>query len=150
MKKNQKVMPTTYFIILLLATVGINLLYPPVKTLYSPLMTVGLLLIVLGIVLNLWTDNFFKKAQTTVKPFDAPKVLLTSGPFRISRNPMYLGMALMLFGVSAFFGSIITLAFPIFFIVLIEVMFVRFEEKNLQRIFSSEYDEYKNKIRKWI
>ena len=150
MKKNQKVMPTTYFIILLLANIGVNILYPPIKTLYSPLMTIGLLLIFFGIVLNLWTDKLFKKMQTTVKPFESPKVVLTSGPFNISRNPMYLGMGLILFGVSVFFGSLVTLAFPVLFILLIELMFIPFEEKNLHTIFGFQYEEYKRKTRKWI
>jgi protein-S-isoprenylcysteine O-methyltransferase Ste14 len=150
MKNAHKIMPTTYFIILLALSIVVHFLYPIKKILYPPFTYFGFLLIVAGIIINLWTDQLFKKVNTTVKPFKDPKVFLTSGPFRISRHPMYLGMTSILLGVSIIHGTISTLLFPIVFVILMEFLFIPFEEKNLDRVFGLEYSDYKKKVRRWI
>jgi protein-S-isoprenylcysteine O-methyltransferase Ste14 len=150
MKNAHKIMPTTYFIILMALSIGMHFLYPIKKILYPPFTYFGFLLIVAGIILNLWTDRLFNKVNTTVKPFKDPKVFLTSGPFRISRHPMYLGMTSILLGVSIIHGTISTFLFPILFVILMEFLFIPFEEKNLDRIFGLEYSDYKKKVRRWI
>ena len=150
MKNAHKIMPTTYFIILMALSIGMHFLYPIKKILYPPFTYFGFILIVTGIIINLWTDQLFKKVNTTVKPFKDPKVFLTSGPFRISRHPMYLGMTSILLGVSIIHGTISTLLFPIVFVILMEFLFIPFEEKNLDRVFGLEYSDYKKKVRRWI
>lgn len=143
-------MPTTYFIILMVLSIGVHFLYPIKKILYPPFTYFGFLLILVGIILNLWADRLFKKMDTTVKPFKDPKVFLTSGPFRISRHPMYLGMTSILLGVAIINGTIITFLFPILFVIIMEFLFIPFEEKNLDKIFSFKYSDYKKKVRRWI
>jgi protein-S-isoprenylcysteine O-methyltransferase Ste14 len=150
MKNAHRIMPTIYFIILMALSIGMHFLYPINKILYPPFTYFGFLLILFGILLNLWTDMLFKKENTTVKPFKDPKVFLTSGPFRISRHPMYLGMASILLGVSIIHGTIVTFLFPIIFLILMELLFIPFEENNLNRIFGFEYLNYKKKVRRWI
>jgi protein-S-isoprenylcysteine O-methyltransferase Ste14 len=150
MKNGHKIMPTTYFMILLVLSIGSHFLFPIKEILYPPFTYFGFLLIIVGLLLNLWTDWLFKKVNTTVKPFNDPKVLLTSGPFRISRHPMYLGMTSILLGAAIFLGTIITFLFPIIFVILMELLFIPFEEKNLDRIFSLEYSDYKKNVRRWI
>ena len=150
MKNAHKIMPTTYFITLMGLSIVLHFLYPIKKILYPPFTYFGFLLIVAGIILNLWTDHLFKKVNTTVKPFKDPKVFLTSGPFRISRHPMYLGMTSILLGVSIIHGTISTFLFPIVFVILMEFLFIPFEEKNLDRVFGLEYSDYKKKVRRWI
>jgi protein-S-isoprenylcysteine O-methyltransferase Ste14 len=150
METGHKIMPTTYFIALMVLSIGMHFLYPIKKILYPPFTYLGFALIVVGIILNLWTDWLFKKTDTTVKPFKDPKVLLISGPFRISRHPMYLGMASILLGVAMIHGTIITFLFPILFVSIMEFLFIPFEEKNLDRIFGVKYVDYKKKVRRWI
>ncbi|MDD5173200.1 MAG: methyltransferase, partial [Patescibacteria group bacterium] len=70
--------------------------------------------------MNIWTDNIFKKGKTTVKPHEKPSTLIVSGPFRLSRHPMYLGMAAILFGVSILLGSLTLFIFPIIFGILMQ------------------------------
>jgi len=105
---------------------------------------------VLGIALNIWADVLFKKNKTTVKPYKSPTELITSGPFRISRHPMYLGMMLILLGAAIVSGTLIAFVFPIVFIVLIELFFIPFEEKNLERIFGKKFLDYKKSVRRWL
>jgi len=92
----------------------------------------------------------FKKNKTTVKPYRNPTELITSGPFRISRHPMYLGMMLILLGIAIVHGTLITFAFPIIFIILMELFFIPYEEKNLERISGRKYLSYKKRVRRWL
>lgn len=79
-----------------------------------------------------------------------PKKLITSRLFRIGRNPTYLGMIISLIGEAIFLGSLITFIIPIVFAVLINIINIPFEEKNLEKAFGKEYLAYKKKVRRWI
>ena len=103
-----------------------------------------------GIILNIWSDLLFKKKKTTVKPHKTPSLLVISGPFRISRHPMYLGMVAILLGTAILHGTLITFLFPIIFIILMEIVFISTEEKNLEKAFGEKYLNYKKKVRRWI
>jgi protein-S-isoprenylcysteine O-methyltransferase Ste14 len=105
---------------------------------------------VIGGALNIWTDQLFKKNETTVKPDEKPSVLIQSGPFNISRNPMYLGMTILLIGIGFILGSIISFVGSILFVVAMEIAFITQEEKNLQEQFGEEFDAYRKKVRRWI
>jgi protein-S-isoprenylcysteine O-methyltransferase Ste14 len=106
------------------------------------------ILIIIGIVLNIWTDLLFTNLNTTVKPHEDPTTLITSGSFSISRHPMYLGMAGALLGLSVLLGSLITFVSPILFVSLMELRFIPLEEKNMERIFGVDYLEYERKVRR--
>ena len=147
---NKKIMPPTYFIVLLFSSIGLHFLFPVMKLISSPYNYLGILIIIFGIILNLWTDSLFKKRQTTVKPHEMPNFFISSGPFRISRHPMYLGMILILLGVAVFLGSLISFVFPIIFVMIIEKLFIPMEEKNLEKEFGDKYIAYKKRVRKWI
>jgi protein-S-isoprenylcysteine O-methyltransferase Ste14 len=143
-------MPTTYFIILILLSIGFHFVFPLFKFIFSPYNYLGFGLIIFGIIMNLWTDSLFKKKQTTVKPYEMPNFFVTSGPFKLSRHPMYLGMMSILLGVAIFLGSLITFAFPIIFIMIMEKLFIPLEEKNLEKKFGNQYIDYKKRVRRWI
>ena len=86
-------------------------------------------------------------------PFDPAKPTLKivhQGPFRLSRNPMYLALLCLLAGVAVFTGSIwMCLAVPALFIIL-DIVVVRPEEEYLERNFGSQYLSYKVKVRRWL
>jgi protein-S-isoprenylcysteine O-methyltransferase Ste14 len=110
----------------------------------------GLVPLLAGLVVILWADQLFKRYQTTVKPFRESTRMVTEGPFRISRHPMYLGMLLVLIGVWLLFGTTTPLLIiPIFFL-LMTVLFVIPEERDMERQFADQYDEYKRHVRRWI
>lgn len=143
-------MPTTYFIMFLIFSVTFSFIFPVKKIIFPPYTSFGWLLILLGIILNIWVDLLFKKKRTTVKPHEIPSSFETSGPFFISRHPMYLGMTLILFGVAILHGTLITFISPIIFIILMEKIFIPTEEKNLEKKFGKNYLNYKKKVRRWI
>ena len=86
-------------------------------------------------------------------PFDPSKPtvkIVRQGPFRLSRNPMYLALVLLLAGVAVFTGSLwMCLAVPTLLIIL-DIGAVRPEEAYLERKFGSRYLEYKAKVRRWL
>jgi protein-S-isoprenylcysteine O-methyltransferase Ste14 len=145
-----KLQPPTYFFVSLLLSIGLYFALPSTKAMATPCRYIGVVLIGIGVVLNLWTDALFKKHKTTVKPYENPTHLGISGPFRISRHPMYLGMVAILLGVASALGPLISLVVPILFVIVMEVMFIPFEEKNLEQAFGKEYLDYKKKVRRWI
>jgi protein-S-isoprenylcysteine O-methyltransferase Ste14 len=100
--------------------------------------------------MNLWADALFKKRNTSVKPHELPNSLEVSGPFRISRHPMYLGMAAILVGLAVLLGSLITFAVPVLFILVMELLFIPMEDRNLEQAFGAEYQAYKKRVRRWI
>jgi protein-S-isoprenylcysteine O-methyltransferase Ste14 len=150
MKAAQKIMPTNYFIALLIIMIGLHFIFPIKKIIYPPITYLGFLFIILGIILNLWTDRLFKQMNTTVKPYLNPTKLITIGPFRISRHPMYLGMASILLGVALNHGTVSTFITPAMFIILMEILFIPYEENNLVNVFGEDYMTYKQKVRRWI
>jgi protein-S-isoprenylcysteine O-methyltransferase Ste14 len=146
----RKIMPTNYFIVLLLFSIILHFTSPIAKILYPPYTYLGWGLILFGAIMNLWTDMLFKKHKTTVKPHLNPSALITSGPFSISRHPMYLGMASVLLGVTVIHGTISGFISPVIYVGLMELLFIPFEEKNLNGVFGKQYTEYKQKVRRWI
>ena len=145
-----KILPPTYFLIFLGLIIGSHFIFPITKIIPSPYNWLGIVLIVFGGVINLWTDNIFKKEKTTVKPYEKPSVLIVSGPFRFGRHPMYLGMAAILFGVAVLLESLMSFIFPIIFVILMQILFIPTEEKNLEIAFGQRYLDYKKKVRRWI
>ncbi len=143
-------MPTAYFLIILILSIALHFIFPIKKIIYFPYNLSGIILIIFGIIINIWTDSLFKRRETTVKPHKAPKALIIKGPFLISRHPMYLGMLAVLLGIAILLGSLIAFIFPMLFIILMEIIFIQMEENNLEEIFGEKYREYKSKVRKWL
>jgi len=139
-----------YFLILLVLSVLLNFIFPGPAFLSPPSSYSGFLIIGSGFVLALWSRSLFMRNSTTLQPSEEPTSLVTSGPFRISRNPIYLGMAAILLGVTVLQGTLVTLAFPVLFVTLIEFFIIPGEERNLEKIFGDSYHDYKKSVRRWI
>lgn len=150
MELGKKIMPTNYFIAFLALSIALHFLFPIKKVVYPPYTYAGFIMILFGAIMNLWTDRLFKENNTTVKPYLEPTSLITSGPFSLSRHPMYLGMASVLLGVAVNHGTIITFVFPLLFVILMETLFIPFEEETLIRTYGVDYRDYQSKVRRWI
>jgi protein-S-isoprenylcysteine O-methyltransferase Ste14 len=139
-----------YFIILLVTSVLLNFVFPVPAFLSPPFTYSGFLIIGFGFVMALWSRSLFLKNSTTLQLYEEPTSLVTTGPFRLSRNPIYLGMASILLGVAVVQGTPVALAFPVIFVMLIEFFIIPGEEQNLEKIFGERYREYKKNVRRWI
>ena len=92
----------------------------------------------------------FKHHGTPVRPGAEPTQLVLAGPYRITRNPMYLG--LLLFSIGCFFAveSNWFVAPPILFFLLMNFRLIPFEEQLLKEHFAAEYDHYRRRVRRWL
>jgi protein-S-isoprenylcysteine O-methyltransferase Ste14 len=142
--------PPIYVYTALLIMLLLHLFIPSVKFIHYPYTLTGILPITIGIVLNLTADSILKKYNTTVKPTLDTEALITTGVFRITRNPMYLGFILILLGIAILLGSIWPFVITICFAVVMYSVFILFEEKKLENEFGSKWSEYKNTVRRWI
>ena len=148
--KSGKLLPTYYFLLAILLMIVLHVLIPLVNMLDFPWTIFGIIPVACGIILNLIADGAFKKAKTTVKPFQESTSLVTTGVFSLSRNPMYLGFVLILIGSGILLGSLTPFIILPIFIVLINRNFISIEEQMLQDKFGKEWSEYKSKVRRWI
>lgn len=140
--------PQVYFMTLLLLTI-LGAFLPP-RLIQYPYNYLGLILVLAGAALNIVTDNLFKKNKTDVKTHKTPGSFITSGPFRFTRNPMYLGILLILIGSSIASKNPISLIFSLMFFLVMEKRFIPVEEKNMQKTFGENYSRYKRRVRRWI
>ena len=111
---------------------------------------IGLLLLILGFVAGYSGFSAFRKSGTPVRPGDEPTKLVTSGPYRITRNPMYLGLELVLFGAFFLAKSPFFLLPPIVFFLLIHFVQIPFEENLMAERFGRSYEEYRRRVRRWL
>ncbi|MDP1572783.1 MAG: isoprenylcysteine carboxylmethyltransferase family protein [Pseudomonadota bacterium] len=110
----------------------------------------GWLLVGVGLALFAWTLITFSRHRTTVNPYKAASSLCTGGPFRVSRNPIYLGDWLILAGVSLLLNTVWPLAFAPLIWVMLRFGVIRHEEAHLEAKFGVAYRDYKNRVRRWI
>lgn len=148
--KKNKFDPPIYFLMCLLLTLGLHFVLPVRQLIYFPYTLIGIILLAIGIWLNIWTDNFFKQQNTTVKPFLKPSAFISEGPFRISRHPMYLGMVVALLGVVILLGSLTPFLAPIACFVTMQMVFIHYEERAMEETIGEEYIKYKNSVRCWL
>ena len=139
-----------YFLILLVLSVVSWFVFPAPVLLNAPVTWCGLLFIGSGIILAIRCRTLFLQNRTTLSPYVSPTVLMTTGPFRFSRNPVYLSMAFLLLGSAVLMGTLVPFVFVVLFVVIIEVLFIPDEELVLEERFGEEYREYKREVRRWM
>ena len=103
-----------------------------------------------GFLIRLWATYHFYEPRMKVISLIPQKELITSGPFRFSRNPLYLGGNVFIFlGAVSFLGSPAGLFLTALNTLLVDFM-IRREEKQLEREFGKEWETYKNRVRRWL
>jgi protein-S-isoprenylcysteine O-methyltransferase Ste14 len=110
----------------------------------------GWLLVGAGLALFVWTLVTFARHRTTVNPYRAASTLCTGGPFRFSRNPIYLGDWFVLGGVSLLLDTAWPLAFAPLIWFMLRFGVIRHEEAHLEAKFGDAYRDYKARVRRWF
>ena len=143
-------MPPVYLLVAILGMIALHYLFPVRQLIEGPWRWAGLGLIVAGVGLVVWVARIFKKRSTTIRPGDVSSRLVTDGPFRISRNPIYLGMVCVLAGIAIALGSLTPwLVIPVFIGVLTRNI-IPVEEQMLEEAFGEDYLRYRATVRRWI
>ncbi|GHF35848.1 methyltransferase family protein [Seohaeicola zhoushanensis] len=103
-----------------------------------------------GILLMLLAFSEFRKQRTTVVPHRTPSRLIQSGIFSRTRNPIYLGDALVLAGLVLRLDAVASLVLVVLFVWVIERRFIIPEENRLRRTFHADFARYERKVRRWV
>lgn len=149
---------TAIFTILVPGTVTVLLPYVLLSAYFAahrcnlgPLYLVGFVPLLLGISVYLWCAwDFSIIGKGTPAPIDPPKALVQRGLYRFSRNPMYVGVLLILAGEAVLFRSPFLAAYAALFWLFFHLVVIGYEEPVLRRKFGSAYDEYINRVPRWF
>ncbi|MGO8952940.1 MAG: methyltransferase family protein [Rhodomicrobium sp.] len=145
-----KILPPTYFFASIALALAAHFLFPIATIIPDGWSLAGLLPIAAGIALNVVADGQFKHWGTEVKPFKRSSALVTDGVFRWSRNPMYLGMVLIVAGVALLEGTLSPWIAPVALAVLLDRVFIVREERTLEETFGAAFQQYKRRVRRWL
>ena len=110
----------------------------------------GGLLVVVGLGLLMWFNTSFSRKGTAVEPWKPTTAIVTTGPYRFTRNPAYLGMAVTYIGIALLSSALWVLVPLPFVLVVIDRGVIAREERYLERKFGEEYLGYKRTARRWI
>src|SRR5262245_34731748 len=117
---------------------------------YKFLTPVGLVIFTLGAGLAAWGWFIFHRARTTRVPGEASTTLVTSGPYRLMRNPMYVGLSVAYFGEAAILHQIVPVVLLPLTIAYLNRVVIPVEEERLHAVFGAEYEQYQNGVRRWL
>lgn len=111
----------------------------------------GATIVIGGAALAVWCVlTFSLVGRGTPAPFDPPRRLVVSGPYRWARNPMYLGAVAALMGAALFYESLALAGYGILFFALAHVFVRAYEEPTLGRTFGATYDAYRHRVGRWL
>lgn len=105
---------------------------------------------VAGFGIMTWAWALFRRRRTPLRPTETPTAMVFDGPYRFTRNPMYLGIVLMLLGVAVGLGTIVAFLAPLVFLVVMDHVFIPYEEQMLQNAFGQDYLNYMRRVRRWL
>jgi len=150
MEQRRRIIPPVWLALTLVAMWLVHRWWPVATVHGSWRLFAGGVLLVAGITIAATSSELFKKAGTPVIPFERSTVLVTGGLFRYTRNPMYLGMVVLLTGVALMLGSAGTFLPILVFVWIIQTRFISGEERFLEEIFGEPYLAYKRQVRRWL
>lgn len=150
MTRRPKVFPPIYLLAAVLAMVVLHFVLPVRQWLAWPWRWIGLVPAIIGLLMGAWAISIFHRRGTTHRPGETSSHLVTSGPFRFTRNPMYVGMVLILAGEALLLGSLGPWIVIPLFILAVNADVIPIEEAMLAERFGAEYEGYRQRVRRWI
>jgi protein-S-isoprenylcysteine O-methyltransferase Ste14 len=145
-----RIFPPVWLLLAMLLQFALDRWLPLYQVVSSPWNSAGAAVLLAGLGCILWAGGAFARVKTGIVPFTESTALVTHGLYRVTRNPMYLGMVLMLFGVAVILGSVTPPAPALLFAWIIDRNFIRNEELFLAEIHGDPYLAYKNSVRRWL
>ena len=146
----QRLLPPLLFLPLLVISIVVGLAIPIAGPLTWTLRVLGVPVAIAGLTLNVGGAGLFNRIGTNIKTFDDPGRLVEDGPFRFTRNPMYLGFTLMLCGAALLVGTLTAWVGAVVFFIAANVWYIPFEEARMRATFGSAYDDYRRRVPRWL
>ncbi len=111
----------------------------------------GIVLAAIGVVVSVWAAALFRRKGTEIDPTSQTnRWLVVHGPFRLTRNPMYLGLVLLTLGIASWAGSVPMFAVPVLVFAVANWVHIPFEEAKMRRQFGAAFDRYASRVRRWL
>lgn len=148
--KRKPVLPPTCLWAAMIAMTALHFVFPIARLSPFPWQLAGILPLLLGAALNISADKALRDARTTVKPFQESAALVTTGVYRLSRHPMYLGFVLILLGLAILLGSLTPFIVVPPFALLMDRAFIVVEEGMVAEKFGPAWLDYKQRTRRWV
>ena len=141
--------PPTVFVLTLILEIILHFYFPIVKIIPFQFRDLGLVVIFLALLLTAW--QFFTMVGKTPIPYgNRPRTLITSGPFRFTRNAFYLSIILISLGVSVYLTSLSPFIVVVIEFLIFDNYFIPQEEKILEKTLGKDYLDYKKKVHRWL
>lgn len=126
----------------------------PVDLIPFPYNLSGLFVIGFGLLLNAYANYMLlfvgKIGLKDREPFHTPSTLVVDGPYRFSRNPIYLSVLIMIFGLAIVLSSLVLIIILAVVHGIFHFSLIRWEERRLEEAFGIDYLEYKKHVRRWL
>ena len=129
---------------------GWSWLILPVNRWVAPRVALSIALILLGVGLICYCALQFKRAQTCIEPWRPTSCIITRGPYRYSRNPIYLGFVITGVGIALAFNTWWILLSVLAFVLIANKAVIEREEAYLERKFGESYSNYQRETRRWL
>ena len=110
----------------------------------------GGVLLAIGVIIAGWSQVLFRKAHTTTVPGERSARLITSGPYRISRNPMYVGLVLAYVGTAGLQNQMWPVVLLPLIVAYLNWIVIPVEEARLDEVFGGAYERYRGRVRRWM
>jgi len=144
------IFPPLLYLLVLATGILVSYFFPQHLINFSIAMPMGILFLITGITTLILAATLFRKNKNPVNPSGSTQLIICSGIYKYTRNPMYLSLTLIFTGISiitnAWFSFV--LLFPL--LLICQKGIIEREEKYLTRKFGNEYLNYKEKVRRWI
>ena len=142
--------PPIIYAISILAGIGLNNFWPQAMPYGLHNRAYGVMLIVIALLLAGWSLYEFHKADTDVRPDKPDSALLVSGPYRFTRNPLYIVLILVQLTVAIWLDNLWVALLVILSIIVISRYAIAREEHYLETLFGQQYLDYKKRVRRWL
>jgi protein-S-isoprenylcysteine O-methyltransferase Ste14 len=145
-----RVPPPLHYLLPLMAGLGLRTVLPGIPLPRLLRRVVGVLLVAAGGTLIVWFGRTMQRAGTPIRPTERVVALVTDGPFTLSRNPAYLGMAAIYTGLALVLNLLTSLlALPVVLWAVTHFVIER-EEPYLEQRFGEAYRNYQARVRRWL
>ena len=146
-----KLPPPVWTAVYLLLAAGVSRLLGAPKLPELHVVPLGVALVAIAWIPSLWAFLLFRAEGTEINPISPTnRKLVARGPYRFTRNPMYLGLVILSAGIAVWVGTWPFLLAPIAVFATVNWVHIPFEEAKMSRQFGEEFDSYVRKVRRWV
>ncbi len=141
--------PPVYFLTCIIITLLLHVRVSSLNWIGFPFTLVGVAFLGAG---TYWIGRAHRLLTQHATPvtFAPSTCIIQGGLYQYSRNPMYVGFVVFLFGCSVLSGNVLSVLSPLCFFAVLDRMFIPYEEEKMERTFGKEYLEYRRKVRRWL